>query len=142
MALLDKGCPVPENISINNEFLIMIQHYLIRLLALVGVFTFGLSACGEKEDLVYPKETCGTMATVQYQEATGLNLVLENGQVLRPENVKQLSAGKETFAIDGFSVKTGQQILIGYSPAAPDAARQSASVKTVKVNCIVGLSQQ
>lgn len=142
MALLDKGCPVPENIPIKNEFLIMIQHYLIRLLALVGVFTFGLSACGEKEDLVYPKETCGTMVTVQYQEATGLNLVLENGQVLRPENVKQLSAGKEAFAIDGFSVRTGQQILIGYSPAAPDATRQTASVKTVKVNCIVGLSQQ
>ena len=142
MALLDKGCPVPEDIPIKNEFLIMMQHYLIRLLALVGVFTFGLSACGEKEDLVYPKETCGTMATVQYQEATGLNLVLENGQVLRPENVKQLSAGKEAFAIDGFSVRTGQQILIGYSPAAPDAAQPSASVKTVKVNCIVGLSEQ
>jgi hypothetical protein len=120
----------------------MKQHYFIRLLAIVGVIAFGLTACAEKEDMVYPKETCGTMATVQYQEATGLNLVLENGQVLRPENVEQLYAGKKVFAINGFSVKAGQQILIGYNPAAPDAAHKSTSVKTVNVNCIVGLSPQ
>jgi hypothetical protein len=122
-------------------YLIMKQYYF-RLLIIVAVFTLGLSSCAEKEDMVYPKETCSTMATVQYQETAGLNLVLENGQVLRPENVKQLSANKQDFAIDGFAVKAGQQILIGYNPAASPAASKSDGVKTVKVNCIVGLSPQ
>jgi hypothetical protein len=120
----------------------MKQHYWIRFMAIAGVFAFGLTACVEQEDMVSPKETCGTMATVQYQEATGLKLVLEDGQVLQPENVKQLSAGKKVFAINGFSVKAGQQILIGYNPAASGATHQAATVKTVQVNCIVGLSPQ
>lgn len=107
----------------------------------LGIFAFGLASCAETEDMVSPKETCGTMATVQYQQGSGLNLVLENGQVLRPENAKQLSAEKQVFAIDGFSVKAGQQILIGYQPTAP-ATQQKAGVKPVKVNCIVGLSPQ
>lgn len=91
--------------------------------------------------MVSPKETCGTLATVQYQQGAGLNLVLENGQVLRPENARQLSAQKKVFAIDGFSVKAGQQILIGYHPTAP-ATQQTSAGTSVKVNCIVGLSPQ
>jgi exopolysaccharide biosynthesis protein len=116
----------------------MKQNYILRLFLCFGVSTLLLTACGEKEDMVSPKETCGTMATVQYQEGSGLELELENGQILRPENVKQLSADKRNFAIDGFAVKAGQQILIGYN----QASQQGAGGKTVKVNCIVGLSPQ
>jgi hypothetical protein len=119
----------------------MKHRYLSRLFILFGVAALGLTSCAEKEDMVSPKETCGTMVTVQYQQGVGLNLVLDNGQVLQPENVKQLSAGKQVFAIDGFTVKTGQQILIGYNPAAP-ATTPTAGAKPVKVNCIVGLSPQ
>jgi hypothetical protein len=115
------------------------QHCFIRFLCLLGIFSFGLTSCAEKEDMVYPKETCATMATVQYQEASGLNLVLEDGLVLRPENVKQLADGKKIFAIDGFAVKAGQQVLIGYTPTAPDASQKAFNKTTVKVNCIVGL---
>jgi hypothetical protein len=120
----------------------MKQNYISRLFIFFGIFLLGLTSCVEKEDLVSPKETCGTMATVQYQQGSGLNLVLENGQVLRPENVKQLSAEKQVFAIDGFTVKAGQQILIGYNPAAPEAGQKTSAGNTVKVNCIVGLSMQ
>jgi hypothetical protein len=119
----------------------MKHNYSLSLVFFLSFFTCGLASCAEKEDMVSPKETCGTMATVQYQHGAGLNLVLENGQVLRPENVKQLSAQKQVFAIDGFSVKAGQQILIGYHPTAP-ARQQTTGGKSVKVNCIVGLSPQ
>jgi hypothetical protein len=122
-------------------FVNMKHNYLSRLFILFGIFVLGFTSCAEKEDMVSPKETCGTMATVQYQQGAGLHLVLEDGQVLRPENVKQLSAEKQVFAIDGFTVKTGQQILIGYNPSAP-TTRQTAGAKSVKVNCIVGLSPQ
>lgn len=118
---------------------IMKQHYFLRLVIILNIFTIGLASCGEKEDMVSPKETCGTMATVQYQQGSGLNLVLENGQLLRPENVKKVSAEKQVFAIDGFVVKTGQKILIGYKPA---AGSTTATDNAIKVNCIVGLSPQ
>lgn len=117
----------------------MKQRYFTRVCIFFGLVAAGLSSCSEAEDMVSPRETCGTMATVQYQQGTGVNLVLENGQVLQPENVKQLSAASKAFAIDGFAVKAGQQILIGYKPA---AGKQIGSAKTVKVNCIVGLSPQ
>jgi hypothetical protein len=117
----------------------MKQNYLLRIFIILNIFTLGLTSCAEKEDVVSPKETCGTMATVQYQQGTGLNLVLENGQFLQPENVKQVSAEKQVFAIDGFVVKAGQKILIGYKPA---AVSKTATGKTIKVNCIVGLSPQ
>jgi hypothetical protein len=120
----------------------MKQHYIIRLYILFAMFVPGLVSCVEKEDMVSPKETCATLATVQIQQGMGLNLVLENGQVLHPVNVKQVSADKPGFTIDGFAVKAGQHILIGYNPAAPDAAHKSAAGKSVKVNCIVGLSPQ
>lgn len=120
----------------------MKQQYITRLLTLITLFTLGLTACAEKEDMVSPKETCGTMATVQYQQATGLSLVLESGQVLRPENVKQLSATAKVYAIDGFSVQQGQQVLIGYSPVKPGVTGKISAAKTVKVDCIVGLSLQ
>lgn len=100
-----------------------------------------LSSCSEAEDMVSPREeTCGTMATVQYQQGAGLNLVLENGQVLQPENVKKLAAGSQVFAIDGFAVKAGQQILIGFKPLAGEAGKSAS--QAVKVNCIVGLGPQ
>jgi hypothetical protein len=121
---------------------LMKQNYIIRLFIMLGVFSFSFTSCAEQEDMVSPKETCGTMATVQYQQGAGLSLVLENGQVLQPENVKQLSTNKKMFAIDGFAVKAGQQILIGYKPTAPEATHPAAGRKAVKVNCIVGLSPQ
>jgi hypothetical protein len=126
---------------INPFFFNMKHNYIGRLFLFFGVFAFGLASCAETEDMVSPKETCATMATVQYQQGTGIKLVLENGLVLRPENAKQLSAQKQVFAIDGFSVKAGQHILIGYKPTAP-ATQQQAGGKSVKVNCIVGLSPQ
>lgn len=117
----------------------MKQYYYLRVLIALAIP--GLAACAEKEDMVYPKETCSTVAMVQYQEARGLNLVLENGQVLQPENTRKLSNEEKTFVIDGFAVKAGQQILIGYHPVNRQASG-SAGVKAVKVNCIVGLSPQ
>jgi hypothetical protein len=121
----------------------MKQNYIQRLSFFLVLLALGFSSCAEQEDMVSPKEeTCSTMATVQYQQGAGLNLVLENGQVLKPENVKQLSTDKKSFAIDGFAVRSGQQILIGYKPAGSETASQVAGTKAVKVNCIVGLSPE
>lgn len=119
----------------------MKQRYFKRIYIFLGLVAASLSSCSEAEDMVTPRETCGTMATVQYQQGAGVNLVLENGRVLQPENVKQLAAGSQVFAIDGFAVKAGQQILIGYKPSTEQLNNPSRA-KTVKVNCIVGLSPQ
>ncbi|MGV3505254.1 MAG: hypothetical protein ACO1O1_16205 [Adhaeribacter sp.] len=119
----------------------MKQRYFKRIYICLGLFAALLSSCSEAEDMVSPREeTCGTMATVQYQQESGLSLVLENGQVLQPENVKKLAANGQVFAIDGFAVKTGQQILIGFQPLQGQSGK--STTQAVKVNCIVGLSPQ
>lgn len=119
----------------------MKQRYFKPLYICLALFVALLSSCSEADDMVSPREeTCGTMATVQYQQGAGLNLVLENGQVLQPENVKKLAAGNPVFAIDGFAVKPGQQILIGFKPLTGEP--NNSATQAVKVNCIVGLSPQ
>jgi hypothetical protein len=119
----------------------MKQRYFKHLYICLGLVAASLSSCSKTEDVVSPREeTCATMATVQYQQGAGLNLVLENGQVLQPENVKKLAAGNQVFAIDGFAVKTGQQILIGFKPLEGQSSTKAR--RSVKVNCIVGLSPQ
>jgi hypothetical protein len=119
----------------------MKQRYFKRIYICLGLLAAILSSCSEAEDMVSPREeTCGTMATVRYQQEGGLSLVLENGQVLQPENVRPLAANGQVFAIDGFAVKSGQQILIGFKPLEGQTA--TSSTQAVKVNCIVGLSPQ
>lgn len=102
-----------------------------------------LTSCGEPEDIVAPQATCDTMATVQNELGSGIQLVLEDGRILSPTNAKIITASKREvdLEIGGFPVKEGQQIIIGYALAAGNlSADNTKSEKKIEVNCIVGVA--
>ena len=102
-----------------------------------------LYSCGQPEDLVEPQATCDTMATVQNEPGRGIRLVLEDGRILLPTNARILTARKGTLDLEigGFPVQEGQQIIMGYTPAAGNLpAADTKSEKKIEVNCIVGIA--
>ena len=111
------------------------------MLLILLTVAFSLNGCQEKEDVVSPEETCDTMAQVQNVAGSGMQLVLENGQVLVPTNAKAMAGtpGNAEFEMNGFKVKEGQQIIIGYNVSDAAATSQGTHVKVVKVNCVVGI---
>ena len=117
----------------------MRKYYFLQLVFVFFISTFTFASCQEKEDAVVPEETCDTLATVQKATNGDLQLLLENGEVLLPNNV--IPAGSEEFALEGFKVKKGERIIIGYQVTGV-ANRGGVKSKLAKVNCIVGLKQK
>jgi len=126
------------------------KKYILRFfcLFLVGVFSF--VGCTQQEDWVEPNETCDTMATVQMAPSCGLQLVLENNQILIPVNVDITTgpADQPIYKINGFIVEIGQQIIIGYKAsgahleASPCNHNGYYNNKLVDVTCVVSIEQR
>lgn len=125
----------------------MKHKYTLRYIFALLLTIFILNSCSEKEDEVIPQATCDTVATVEYLPGCGLQLVLANGKALIPLNAKQTKAeaGKEAFEVNGFQVKAGQQIIIGYEitdktlePSSCNNGKYYQN-KLVNVTCIVGI---
>lgn len=117
----------------------MIKHYLLQLILVFFISTFTFASCQEKEDVVVPEETCDTLATVQKGANGDFQLLLENGEVLLPTNV--VTTASEEFALEGFKVKKGERIIIGYQVTGV-ANRGGVKSKLAKINCIVGIKQK
>lgn len=96
---------------------------LNRFMLLFLVWAFSFTACTQKEDAVMPQENCDTLAIVQYVPSCGLQLLLENNQVVVPVNATYAygPTNELVFKIKDFPVQVGQQIIIGYkaSPVEP-----------------------
>ena len=119
----------------------------LTLLLLIWVASF--TACTQKEDVVLPQENCDTVAVVQMVPGCGLQLLLENEQVLVPLNTTYSTGPTDEplYKISGFPVKAGQRIIIGYKPSNVTIEASPCNVagyhhnKLVDVTCIVGIEQ-
>ncbi|WP_026463591.1 hypothetical protein [Adhaeribacter aquaticus] len=113
-------------------------YLLLYLFFGLGAFTF--TGCSEKEDVVMPQD-CEIMAQVKFDKSCGVQLVLENGQVVLPTKVKTIpAAGEEKkYTVNGFEVEEGHHIIIGFTPV-PGGEVTCGEVKgkPVDVTCIVG----
>ena len=122
---------------------------LYKYCAFLLMLIFSFSACTQKEDAVTPQENCDTVATVQLVPSCGLQLRLENNQVLIPLNATYTTgpAGETVYKINGFPVQIGQRIIIGFNAAEVTQQASPCNVagyynnKTVAVTCIVGIEQ-
>jgi hypothetical protein len=146
MALVVRGTGF---FTFNIIVCLMNNLFIYRTFLLVLVFVFSFTACTQKEDAVMPQENCDTVATVQYVPSCGLQLLLENNQILVPVNATYTTgpADEPVFKINGFPVKDGQRIIVGYKPSGVTIDASPCNVagyhnnKLVEITCIVGLEQ-
>ncbi|MDB5263736.1 MAG: hypothetical protein JWQ14_3019 [Adhaeribacter sp.] len=122
--------------------------YIYRSFWGLLVLMFFLVGCTQQEDAVVPQETCDTVATVQLVPGCGLQLQLENNQVLVPVNVTTTGpANAPAYKINGFPVQVGQRIIVGYKTAKVEMGATPCNIagyyhnKLVAITCIVGIEQ-
>ncbi|GEO03124.1 hypothetical protein AAE02nite_07880 [Adhaeribacter aerolatus] len=117
------------------------------LFFLAGVLS--LAACTQKEDAVMPQENCDTLAVVQYVPSCGLQLQLENSQVVVPLNASYTTgpANELVFKIKDFPVRVGQRIIVGYLKSDVELGATPCNVagygnnNLVEITCIAGIEQ-
>lgn len=119
--------------------------FRLKLFAGFLALLLTVSGCKPEEQEVNPQQTCDTQATVQELSECGLVLVLKSNQKLVPVNALTLPetpSGLKQFKINGFSVKEGQRVIIGFTNKGVNSNTCLKGAQLAWITCIVGYKVQ